>query len=155
MKYLHHNTNAHSPRSHEEQDPYKKGYNCHPVMVSVEQGIKQAERMLNQYKLDGIFLATDDQEILEQYIDYFGNKINFFSDVIRGSSDVSIAFVEKPRKCHHYNLGKDDNYILFYNQFLYDVFREFYDFPVFFLHPYQIHLTIPTVNEYRCINCIC
>ncbi|MCI8773050.1 MAG: hypothetical protein HFI50_03820 [Lachnospiraceae bacterium] len=100
---------------HHRGTDYKKGYNCHPVMVSVEQGIKQAERMLNQYKLDGIFLATDDQEILEQYIDYFGNKINFFSDVIRGSSDVSIAFAEKPRKCHHYNLGKEvlrDVYLL-------------------------------------------
>lgn len=100
---------------HHRGTDYKKGYNWHPVMVSVEQGIEQAEKMLNQYKLNGIFLATDDQEILNKYLSHFGNKISFFSDVMRGSSDISIAFGEKKRECHHYNLGKEvlrDVYVL-------------------------------------------
>ena len=71
--------------------------------------------MMSQYKLDGIFLATDDQEILEQYILHFGDKVEYFNDVIRGNSDVSIAFEETNRKYHHYNLGKEvlrDVYLL-------------------------------------------
>lgn len=100
---------------HHRGTDYKKGYKNHPICILPEQGIKQAERMLEQYQLDGIFLATDDQEILDKYISYFGNKIVYFQDVIRGSSDVSIAFGEKIRQCHHYNLGKEvlrDVYLL-------------------------------------------
>lgn len=100
---------------HHRGTDYKKGYRNHPMCISPEQGIEQAEKMLEQYKLDGIFLATDDQEILNNYLSHFGNKIRYFTDVIRGSSDISIAFDEKKRKCHHYNLGKEvlrDVYVL-------------------------------------------
>lgn len=100
---------------HHRGTDYKKGYKCHPVWISAEQGIAQAERMLDQYKLDGIFLATDDQEILEKYILHFGDKVQYFKDVIRGDSEVSIAFEQTNRRYHHYNLGKEvirDVYLL-------------------------------------------
>ncbi len=100
---------------HHRGTDFKKEYKCHPIWISVEQGIEQAAKMMSQYKLDGIFLATDDQEILEQYILHFGDKVEYFNDVIRGNSDVSIAFEETNRKYHHYNLGKEvlrDVYLL-------------------------------------------
>lgn len=100
---------------HHRGTDYKKGYKNHPMCVTPEQGIVQAERMLEQYQLEGIFLATDDQEILAEYLTHFGNKISYFPDVVRGSSDISIAFGEKIRDCHQYHLGREilrDVYIL-------------------------------------------
>lgn len=100
---------------HHRGTDYKKGYKGHPKMMQIEQGIAQAERILKEYEIDNIFLATDDDEILESYKKAFGSRVRYFSDVLRGTSDVSVAFSQENRKYHHYILGREvlrDVYVL-------------------------------------------
>lgn len=100
---------------HHRGTDYKRGYNGHPQMIDIEQGIMEAENMLDLYELDGIFLATDDEEILRRYKTHFGHKVKYFTDTLRSTSDKSIAFSNEKRECHHYNLGKEvlrDVYVL-------------------------------------------
>ncbi len=100
---------------HHRGTDYKKEYKHHPKMMQIEQGIVQAEKMLKEYEIDNIFLATDDEEILESYKKAFGSRVRYFSDVLRSASDVSVAFSQENRKYHHYILGREvlrDVYVL-------------------------------------------
>lgn len=100
---------------HHRGTDYKKGYNGHPKMMQIEQGIAQAEKILKEYEIDNIFLATDDEEMLESYKNAFGSRVRYFSDALRSASDVSVAFSQDNRKYHHYILGREvlrDVYVL-------------------------------------------
>ena len=61
--------------------------------------------MMNKVKADFIFLATDDQEMLDQFKAAFGDKLIYYDDVIRSTGTVMNCFIEKERENHHYLLG--------------------------------------------------
>lgn len=92
---------------HHRGTDYKKGYREHPKGMQIEQGIAQAKKILQEYRLDNIFLATDDEEILDAYKVAFGEMVHYYPDVKRGLTDVSVAFSQENRECHHYTLGRE------------------------------------------------
>ena len=83
----------------------KIGYKGHPTIVTAEDYIGETEKMVEKLKADLVFLATDDQDILNKFKQAFGDKLVYYSDVIRSTGTVMNCFIEKPRENHHYLLG--------------------------------------------------
>lgn len=83
----------------------KIGYKGHPTIVTSEDYIDETQKMMNKVKADFIFLATDDQEMLDQFKAAFGDKLIYYDDVIRSTGTVMNCFIEKERENHHYLLG--------------------------------------------------
>lgn len=83
----------------------KIGYKGHPTIVTSEDYIDETQKMAEKLKADLIFLATDDQEMLDQFKEVFGDKLVYYEDVIRSTGTVMNCFIEKERENHHYLLG--------------------------------------------------
>lgn len=83
----------------------KIGYKDHPTIITSEDYIDKTEQLANQINADLIFLATDDQEILDQFKKKFGDKLVYYDDVIRSNGTVMNCFIEDERENHHYLLG--------------------------------------------------
>ena len=83
----------------------KIGYKNHPTIITSEDYIDKTELLANKINADLIFLATDDQEMLEQFKEKFGSKLVYYDDVIRSNGTVMNCFIEKERENHHYLLG--------------------------------------------------
>lgn len=84
---------------------FRKKYNNHPVFVSEKDCFNAIEVMLNQNKYNKIFVATDDQNILDAFIREYGDIICYYKDVVRSSDLKSVAFHTNERKSHKYKLG--------------------------------------------------
>lgn len=83
----------------------KVGYKNHPTAITAEDYLERTDKIAKQMKADLIFLATDDQQMLEQFIDKFGEKLIYYKDVVRSNGTVMNCYVENERKNHHYMLG--------------------------------------------------
>ena len=83
----------------------KIGYKGHPTIVTSEDYINETEKMVKKFKADMIFLATDDQVLLDQFKNAFGNRLVYYEDVIRSTSTIMNCFIEEKRENHHYLLG--------------------------------------------------
>lgn len=84
---------------------FKVNYDDHPVCVKVEQEIQVIKEAVQNYHFDQIFLATDDSEAINEFEKEFGDKMVFYTDVVRGNSNVSVAFSDRDRQYHHYLLA--------------------------------------------------
>lgn len=95
---------------------FNKGYNNHPIPVRIEQEIEIVRELLQQKKYEQIFLATDENEVVELFIREFGNIVKVYEDTFRDNgSGESIAFSSSQRELHHYKLGLEvlrDQYTL-------------------------------------------
>lgn len=49
----------------------------HPIQPKTDDVIRKAEEMMNEYSCENIFLATEDEEILETFSNRFGEKLLF------------------------------------------------------------------------------
>lgn len=83
----------------------KIGYKGHPTIVTSQDYIDEAQKMAETLKADLIFLATDDQEMLNQFKNAFGDRLVYYEDVIRSTGTMMNCFIEKKRENHHYLLG--------------------------------------------------
>lgn len=84
---------------------FKVNYDNHPVCVEIAQEIQVMKEAVHKYHFDQIFLATDDLEAINEFEKEFGDKIVFYADVVRGNSNVSVAFSDGDRQYHHYLLA--------------------------------------------------
>ncbi|MBQ6786605.1 MAG: O-fucosyltransferase family protein [Lachnospiraceae bacterium] len=84
---------------------YKQNYNNHPMYVSEEEYIQAIDDLIKKQHYEQIFLATDDQDILNYMIMRYGKKIIYYNDVKRVSGTESVAFSEDNRKNNKYKLG--------------------------------------------------
>lgn len=95
---------------------FNKGYNNHPVPVQVEQEIQIVRELLNTKNYEQVFLATDENAIVEKFRQEFGDLVKVYEDTFRDDgSGESIAFSESKRENHHYKLGLEvlrDQYTL-------------------------------------------
>lgn len=95
---------------------FNKGYNNHPVPVQIEQEIDKVKELLVKNKYEQIFLATDEETVVERFNREFGTKVKVYLDTYRDSgSGESIAFSNSERELHHYKLGLEilrDQYTL-------------------------------------------
>lgn len=84
---------------------FRSKYNNHPVYVTAEECFCAIDRILENRNYDMIFVATDDERILGQFVDQYKNRMCFYRDVERNDKNVSVAFTEKNRENHKYRLG--------------------------------------------------
>lgn len=95
---------------------FNKGYNNHPIPVQAEQEIEKVKELLQQKNYEQIFLATDENAMVERFRKEFGDKVKVYEDTFRDDgSGESIAFSKAEREHHHYKLGLEvlrDQYAL-------------------------------------------
>ena len=84
---------------------FKVGYNGHPVAVSYKKHIVEAEKLLSTGNYDGIFLATEDGDVIKEFENRFGDKLFLYSDVVRGTGEINAYNVKAKRDNHRYLLG--------------------------------------------------
>lgn len=84
---------------------FRSNYNKHPVYVTADDCFIEIDQMLEARKYDGIFVATDDKRILKRFKEKYGNKICFYTDVVRNDRNKSVIFEEKNMKNNKYRLG--------------------------------------------------
>lgn len=83
----------------------KVGYKNHPRAIVASDYLERTETVAEQMNADLIFLATDDQEMLEQFKAKFGDKLVYYEDVARSNGTVMNCYLENERENHHYLLG--------------------------------------------------
>lgn len=84
---------------------FRKKYNNHPLFVTEEECFNAIEHLFDNKEYSKIFLATDDQNILDVFINKYGDKIIYYSDVMRSKVKTSVAFIKSNRDRHKYKLG--------------------------------------------------
>ena len=57
------------------------------------------------YPVNKIFLATDDMNILKEFVTKYEDNVIYYSDVIRSDDMRSVAFYENNRDKNNYKLG--------------------------------------------------
>jgi hypothetical protein len=73
----------------------------HPYPPTLNQMIKEAEKLINKYNFDLIFLVTEEENYYIKFKKYFGPKVITYNH-FRSKNDI---FKGYPRKNHRYNLG--------------------------------------------------
>ena len=95
---------------------YRRQYNNHPTFVSLEQEIAKVKELLENKNYEVIFLATDEQEAVNEFRQAFGDKVKCFEDTWRAAGgDESVAYSHAEREQHKYRLGLEvlrDQYML-------------------------------------------
>ena len=83
---------------------YKRAFNGHPTYVNVNDYIDTIHKVIER-DYENIFIATDDQNVLEQIREEF-NTINILTfQSFRSSGDVSVAMIKLERQNHGMLLG--------------------------------------------------
>lgn len=95
---------------------FKKLYNNHPIPVRVEQELEKVREVMKASDYEQIFLATDENAVVERFKKEFGEIVKVYEDTFRDNgSGESIAFSQSERSNHHYKLGLEvlrDQYTL-------------------------------------------
>ena len=84
---------------------FKGNFNNHPKFINVDDYIPVINKALLDCKFDLLFLATDDQKILEKFLSVFPKLITYYEDVTRSSSDLAVGFINNNKHLHKYHLG--------------------------------------------------
>lgn len=84
---------------------FRGRYNNHPVFVTEQDCFHAIDNLMQKNRYDKIFVATDDQRILDAFLVEYGNQICYYHDVVRGRDNRSVAFSAGNRKNHKYLLG--------------------------------------------------
>ena len=84
---------------------FKRHYINHPNMVTVDEYLQATEKLLEEKRFEKIFLATDDLEAIRRFTDKFGDKVIYYTDVVRTDGDETVMKSISDRENHHYSLG--------------------------------------------------
>lgn len=84
---------------------FKRNYNGHPVMVTIEEYADTVENLMKKDIYAGIFLATDDANAVKLFKKRFEDKVFFYSDVTRSEGNETVMKSKSERPNHHYELG--------------------------------------------------
>lgn len=84
---------------------FKQNFWGHPVCVSAEEYLEYVKEAIEKHGFEKVFLATDDKETVELFQKEFQNDLLYYSDVVRSTGNVSVAFSKEERENHHYRLA--------------------------------------------------
>lgn len=84
---------------------FRKKYDGHPVFITEEEAFFHIDKLFDECGYDKLFLATDDNRILRNFIKRYKWKICSYADVLRSENDMSVAFKKDSRKYNQYLLG--------------------------------------------------
>lgn len=82
-------------------------YNNHPIPVKAKVYIEKTKEQADRLAADKIFLATDDNHLLETFVKAFGEKLIYYKDVERSDGFRMNCYGEGARPLHHYHLGRE------------------------------------------------
>ena len=77
----------------------------HPFPATKKQMINLVNKILQKYKIDMIFLSTEEEQYLDLFKKVYGNKVFYLESPYR--SNKNDAFKVYPRKNHRYKLGRE------------------------------------------------
>lgn len=77
----------------------------HPQIIPASLYADAAKDAMTEINAEFVFLATDDEEILNVFKERFGDCLIYYKDVIRTSGLLGNAMMEVERPQHHYKLG--------------------------------------------------
>lgn len=84
---------------------FKRNYNGHPVAVTLQEYVQEADKLLVSGGYDKIFLATDDNNAIRMFESRFGEKALYYQDVMRSEGNETVMKSVSSRENHHYKLG--------------------------------------------------
>ncbi len=92
---------------HVRATDYNKGYNRHPVAVTPEEYLKISRQAMKDYGFKKIFLATDDETVIQLFQHEFGEALLFYKDTYRSKNGEAIHYGkhEINREHHKFLLG--------------------------------------------------
>lgn len=86
---------------------YRKNYNKHPKEVTVEEYLDKAIEIFYQGRYEFVFLATDEENVIDKFASAFGKKL-IFHEVYRSASEKPVHLNNDiQRKNNKYLLGKE------------------------------------------------
>ena len=94
---------------------FNNGLKGHPVCVYDSEHIKILKELIDQNKYDRVFLATDEQKVVDDFKSEFGNCLILYDDILRSTDKNPVHLTEAKRANHNYLLGLEilkDTYAL-------------------------------------------
>ncbi len=81
------------------------GYNGHAKAVAPQEYLEEAQTAFHQHDFQKVFLATDEERVIDMFRDAFGDKLIYYKDVMRSEDGEPVHFSSGHRKNHKYLLG--------------------------------------------------
>lgn len=99
------NLDTHTLAVHIRGTDYKNGYKNHPCYIPPEAYYPYIDDAIKNHGMNLIFLATDDNEVLQEFLKKYKDKVVYYKDVYRGNGNIGVHTTINERKFHHYKLG--------------------------------------------------
>ena len=90
---------------HARGTDYKIAYKGHPLPITPEDYLESAIIKAKEIGAEKIFLATDDSSIVKIFKNRLGDKVVYYTDVIRSEGTVWNCYVESKQRNPHFRLG--------------------------------------------------
>ncbi|MCL2311734.1 MAG: hypothetical protein FWC41_04490 [Firmicutes bacterium] len=87
---------------------FRRNYNNHPVSLDINDYTNYIDDLIIRGNIDGIFLATDDENIINEMNSKYTERLVFFIDVYRSVTGKAIHYdIESKRSLHKYKMGRE------------------------------------------------
>ncbi len=84
---------------------FNQGYKDHPTVVPPMEYLIKTRDLYSNGEYDRVFLATDDANVLELFIQEFKDKLLYYTDVMRATGCTIPVAIFNNRPFHYYRLG--------------------------------------------------
>lgn len=84
---------------------FRKELHMHPKFIPPKEYFIQIDSFMKRHKVDKIFLATDDQIALQQFIQKYGSKLYFFDGTHRSNDSSNPYYKSKSRQYNNFLNG--------------------------------------------------
>lgn len=84
---------------------FRAMYDNHPVYITEDECFIEIDKLLEKNEYSKVFLATDDERILNKFISRYKSRLCFYDDVERNDQNESVAFKHNTRGRNKYLLG--------------------------------------------------
>lgn len=84
---------------------FNKRLKNHPSIVMPEEYLCKVGKIIKGGKYDKIFIATEDNSIIDMFVSEFGDRVLYYKDVFRTSGSTSPHMTPNKRELNNYKLG--------------------------------------------------
>lgn len=100
-------TNKKTLGVHVRATDFNKGYNHHPKVITPREYLETAKKVFIENKFEKIFLATDDNSVINLFQMEFGDNLCYYTDTYRSINGEAIHYGNQriKREHHKYQLG--------------------------------------------------
>lgn len=81
------------------------GYNGHAKPITPEESLEAAYDAFSSGNFDKVFIATDESKAIDLFKDKFGDRLLYFTDILRSEDGQALHFSRNDRPNHKYLLG--------------------------------------------------